>query len=232
MKDLIDVTFDFRSDSNGGDPDSKSPTLRTYHRLLWSKKLPCGGELILNEKLDNVSDIGDFYFGSDSIIHSFSRWDSYKYIIDKVPIEEIEEFRYLSYTMGGMIIFPRNKINNLQSINMARGCNQKIKDRFDLTLECIKRYYNNEESPLSKCLNRYSDFFNLFVNFKGYVDFFFLQDLINSDYTKINFFHPFESFEKSPLPKTVEEYLSYKTKSINFINKRNERIEEWGRNKE
>lgn len=231
MKDIIDITFDFRSDSNGGDPDSKSPTLRSYHKLLWSKELPCGGKLILNEKLNNTSDAGDFYFGSDSIIHSFSRWESYKYIIDKIRIEEKEEFRYLGYTMGGMIIFPRNKINNLQSINMARGCNQKIKDRFDLTLECIRRYYNKEDSPLNKCFRRYSDFFDLFVSFKGYVDFFLLQDLVNSDYTAINFFHPFISFEESPLPKTVEEYLRYKANSINFINNRNKRIMEWVKNK-
>lgn len=39
----IDTSFDFRSDSRlGRDPDSDSPTLRRYHRLLWSKPLPSG----------------------------------------------------------------------------------------------------------------------------------------------------------------------------------------------
>ena len=53
---MIDVTFDFTTDSpgywydfwnrNGGmgaggsDPDNSSPMLREYHRLLWSKELP------------------------------------------------------------------------------------------------------------------------------------------------------------------------------------------------
>lgn len=38
----IDVAFDFRTDAGGKDPDSHSPTLRRYHRLLWSKPLPSG----------------------------------------------------------------------------------------------------------------------------------------------------------------------------------------------
>jgi len=39
----IDITFDFRSDTPGypkKDPDALSPTLRRYHKLLWSKPLP------------------------------------------------------------------------------------------------------------------------------------------------------------------------------------------------
>ena len=36
----IDSTFDFRSDTPPGkDPDARSPTLRRYHQLLWSKPL-------------------------------------------------------------------------------------------------------------------------------------------------------------------------------------------------
>jgi hypothetical protein len=40
---LIDTSFDFRIDSAGRDPDKYSPTLRRYHRLLWSKPLPWRG---------------------------------------------------------------------------------------------------------------------------------------------------------------------------------------------
>lgn len=35
----IDITFDFRTDSNGENPDFASPTLRRNHHLLWSKPL-------------------------------------------------------------------------------------------------------------------------------------------------------------------------------------------------
>lgn len=39
---MIDITFDFRMDAGGRDPDTYSPTLRRYHRLLWSRQLPNG----------------------------------------------------------------------------------------------------------------------------------------------------------------------------------------------
>jgi hypothetical protein len=40
----IDITFDFRTDATGKnpDPDASSPTLLRYHHLLWSKPLPSG----------------------------------------------------------------------------------------------------------------------------------------------------------------------------------------------
>jgi hypothetical protein len=39
---LIDTSFDFRVDARGKDPDSHSPTLRKYHKRLWSRTLPGG----------------------------------------------------------------------------------------------------------------------------------------------------------------------------------------------
>ena len=38
------------------------------------------------------------------------------------------------------------------TINVARGCHHQINGRFDLTVECIRRYYVDEPSPLSTCL--------------------------------------------------------------------------------
>ena len=81
------------------------------------------------------------------------------------------------------------------TINAARGVNSKIQDRFDLTLECIRRLYVQEESPLTVTLERYTSFFNLFQDFKGYIDFFLLHDLVNKDYSKILYWHPFVNFE-------------------------------------
>ena len=48
-----------------------------------------------------------------------------------------EEYLRKSYTIGGEIIFPKYP----KSINVERGrYNGIIKDRFDLTLECIRKY--------------------------------------------------------------------------------------------
>src|SRR3954449_9843711 len=51
----IDVTFDFRSDTPPGrDPDALSPTLRRYHKLLWSKPLPSGAPFVLDDTTRGV----------------------------------------------------------------------------------------------------------------------------------------------------------------------------------
>ncbi|WP_419790152.1 DUF6994 family protein [Sphaerochaeta associata] len=36
---IIDTNFNVYSDAKGIDPDNSSPTLKRYHKLLWSKPL-------------------------------------------------------------------------------------------------------------------------------------------------------------------------------------------------
>ena len=146
------------------------------------------------------------------------------HIISQINEGEIEEFRRLSYTMGGMIIFPANRIDGKSTINGARGLHPLIKDRIDLTMECIRRHYINEESPLTGVLTRYSDFFSLFKNFEGYTKFFLLEDWVAEDFSAIKFLMPFEDFKPPAVPKNVEDYLSYKDKTIKYIKARNQRI--------
>ena len=71
----FDVNFDFHTDANGGDPDLTSPTLKKYHKILWSKMLANGNILMLDKKggayLYHSSEIGEFYFGSDAITNSY-----------------------------------------------------------------------------------------------------------------------------------------------------------------
>ena len=145
-------------------------------------------------------------------------------IINQLNDGEAEAFRSIGYTMGGMIIFPANKVDGKMTINGARGLNYLIKDRIDLTLECIRRHYANEISPLTDTLARYANFFALFVNFKGYIEFFLLQDLVTEDFSAIKFLMHFDDFKTPAVPKTLEEYLSYKDLTIKFINERNQRI--------
>ena len=230
MDKFIDITFDFRSDTPPGkDPDALSPTLRSYHKFLWSKPLPNGVLFELDDTKSNVylyhqSEIGEFFLSSDSAIHTFSRWASMAHIINQLKQGEAEEFRRVGYSMGGMIIFPANRIEGKNTINVARGFHPLIKDRIDLTVECIRRYYKNEKSPLSEVLTRYADFFAIFGDFKGYVEFFLLQDLVTEDFSSIKFFITFEDFKTPVVPKTLDAYLSYKHLTIKFTNERNQRI--------
>ena len=93
-----------------------------------------------------------------------------------------EEFIRGAYTIGGAIIFPKHR----GSMNQNRGTNKLISDRWDLTMECIRRYYAGEDSPLSDTLERDRYFFDLFVDFKGYTEFFFLQDCVSEDYSEVD----------------------------------------------
>jgi hypothetical protein len=231
---IIDITYDVRKDSNGKDPDSYSKILRNYHKLLWSKELPNGKAFLLKDDVEGVylyhnSALGEYFLTSDAFIHTYSSWQRTKDLIKQIPKNEIEYFDYIAYTIGGIILFPGNRINKLPTMNMDRGANKYINDRMDLTLECIKRYYNNENSPLFETIKRYDDFFQLFNNFKGYCEYFLLQDLVKENFYEINFFLPFNDFIYNILPKDVEEYNEYKKNSIDFLNKRNNRIKEYSK---
>jgi hypothetical protein len=122
-----------------------------------------------------------------------------------------------------MIIFPGRRIGGNMTINQARGC--RIGDRFDLTLECIRRYYCRQPSPLADDILRYGSFFNLFGDFRGYVDYFLLQDLVAVDYTAVKFYLPLADFNhESIYPRSADAFKSYLDKATQFIEARNSRI--------
>ena len=227
---IIDITFNFFCDTpNGKDPDSFSPTLRKYHKLLWNKELPSGDifrlDLDTSRLLHHKSDLGEYFLSSDAIGHTFQAFKKMSHIIENISSVEMDDFFSRCCTIGAYIIFPSKRVDGKMTINGARGCNQKIMDRFDLTLECIRLHYLGEVSPLSDTLNRYSSFFSLFTNFEGYVDFFLLQDLLVKGESKIKFWLPFDGFDKSPLPQNIDDYHSYRLNVIDFIQSRNIRIE-------
>ena len=228
----IDIAFDFYSDSGGKDPDSYSPTLKKYHKLLWSKPLPSGKVFTLSDAesdsyLTYISAQEKISLSSDSISNSYRDKKALSSIVQDLS-KEVEEFRNLGSTIGGYILFPNKKIDGKMTINGARGFNQKIADRFDLTLECIRLHYLGMSNPLQEVLTQNTAFFKLFESFAGYVDFFLLQDLVDVNYESIYFFTPIKKmFESSPLPANKEEYLQYMKSSTSFTAKRNERIKAW-----
>ena len=240
----IDVTFDFTTDSpnywdcfwqnnngmggGGTDPDEASKTLKKYHQQLWSRKLPNG------EMMDLTAGSGAYYltwngfrFGSDSIVVSF-RHHKCRGLIDAVKDavpdyqQFVEDFVHRTYTIGGAIIFPKH----VNSMNQRKGCHPLIGDRWDLTLECIRRFYNGEDSPLYSVLKTDKAFYDLFVDFKGYVDFFYLQDCVRDNYSAVRIWQGKGDFSENPYPQTVEQYLRWIDIQLEFTAKRNERIRE------
>lgn len=234
----IDIKFYFPSDAGGGDPDRTSPTLRRYHKLLWSKPLPDGRHFDLDDSTPGVylhhksEAVGEFFLSSDSVIHTFRDWKRLAPVIKMVPKDAIDRFYRLAYSIGAMLVYPANKVDGMMTINGARGFNQLICDRLDLTLECVRRHYVEIESPLSDTLDRYRSFFDLFGDFYGYVDFFLLEDLVATDQLEVRYFtDDFNNFSSSPLPREIATYRTYMQRSIEFVNARNVRILEWVRSR-
>ena len=225
--EIIDIRFSFLSDCNGGDPDITSPTLRKYHKLLWNKRLPNGSLFHLSDAhkgsyLVHSSEIGEFHLGSDAITNSYGSQQRKMALLGRVP-GAVMELVNAGSTIGAYILFPNKKMDGKYTVNQARGVNRYIDDRFDLTLECIRRYYSGERSPLEDAISRYRAFFDLFENFMGYVHFFLLEDLLDNE-DRVLFFLPFDEFNTTARFNEVEEYIQFKDKAIEFINRRNQRI--------
>jgi len=224
----ISTKFNVHSDARGGDPDITSPTLRLYHKILWSKPLPNGERFELTNKksgayLYHKSKIGEFYLGSDAITHSYRHHKKKEWLIQQIQ-DEVNELFETGSTIGSFTIFPNKKIDGKHTINQARGVNSFIDDRFDLTLECIRLFYMGQDSPLYDTLLRYKNFFELFGNFAGYINFFLLNDLIDEN-QKVCFYLPFNDFNAKPTFSDISEYLIYKKRVTEFIKSRNKRIE-------
>ena len=227
---MIDINYDFFRDGTTGDLDVTSPTLRKYHKILWSKPLPNGHFFELSDTKKGVylyhkSELTELFLGSDVITNFYFRKRNLC-LLEKVPTKIVDDIYNRGYTIGQSIIFPNNKIDGKMTINGMRGCNSKIDDRFDLTLECIRRFYIGETSPLYDTLLRYKNFFELFDNFIGYVKFFLLDDLVDEN-KNIKFFLPFDNFNSSPKFSDVEVYLLYIKRVLDFINQRSKRIEKY-----
>ena len=235
----IDVHFDFTSDSpdywdhfwdnaggHGGgnsDPDAASPTLREYHQIFWSRELPCGRYMKLEQPKDGYLCWDKMYFGSDSITCSF-RYGSFPLLaeLEKTPgyRQIVEDYLHRAYTIGGMIIFPVHRY----SMNQARGMHRKIRDRWDWTLECIRRYYAGESSPLIKVLESDAEFYRLFVDFKGFVEFFLLQDCVTDD-GQVCLWTEGVPFERPAFPQDANEYWKFLQYELEFVESRNQRID-------
>jgi hypothetical protein len=229
----IDITFDFRTDADGKDPDAASPTLLRYHHLLWSKPLPSGQQFELTPwdhvpyALTHESELGSFWLTSDTVLATFTGRSATRSIIEKLPPEDIDALDTITYTIGGMMLWPGNQIDRQWTINQARGCTGLIADRFDLTVECVRRHYQGELHPLATTFGRYRDFFDLFEDFAGYVDFWLLDDLVDTD-ERVSLFLPSTDFTLPPVPRNVDDYLEFCENTIAFVMARNEQIRQLG----
>jgi len=72
-------------------------------------------------------------------------------------------------------------------------------------------------------LTRYADFFALFGDFRNYVNFFLLNDLV-SDGSEVKFFMEFDDFRLPSYPTDLERFKEYRRRAIDFVEARNRRV--------
>ena len=238
-----DTTIDVRVDSNLKDPDGYSKILNDVHKILWSKKLPNGVFFNLESKTDDdgryilIADINSHHIvlSSDIIVTTYTEcWTRHqigKEIIPYIAGDKKIEFEKFAHTFGAFMIFPK-RMKDGRTINQNRGTHPKLYDRFDLTLECLRRYFEEKNNPLFDTFKRYDEYLKLFVSFKEFCTFFLLQDLVTDDFNTIKYFIPFVDFNDDPLPKSIDEYYKFMENCISFIKKRNNRIEAFLKNTE
>ncbi|MBQ8481264.1 MAG: hypothetical protein IJ532_01865 [Alphaproteobacteria bacterium] len=168
------------------------------------------------------------------------RWFSDKFSLYKTFI-----WHYLQYanTIGGFIVFPR--IYN--SINVKRA-NSPICDRFDLTLECIRRAYLNgyfdksDDNPLFNISDEDKEFFKMFGTFENYAKFFCLNesydkkhnwvtedcsavyDLLNEN--KEETLDNWDFNKKTPLPQNEKEWWTFYRNIMDRLEARNKQIKD------
>lgn len=95
-----------------------------------------------------------------------------------------------------------------------------------------EKMYDYNFNPLWQTIKRSEEFFKLFVDFSGYVEFFFLQDFLDEKGNVIRFINDYMDenglfTKKYPVPQTAEEYLKNIETQKEIIAKRNKRIEEY-----
>ena len=234
----IDVEYCFYDDPDYvGDADRDSHILQGWHAQLWSKALPGGDQMLWSTDqefpcLTHGSHLGAFRVSSDTIATTHANYSRSRIPEMWAELGSFERNGYERgfYRIGGFIVFPRHD----RSINQLRGSNPMISDRFDLTLECIRRHYlGTQENPLGEVLQRDAAFFSLFGagpdGFATYVEFFHLQDLIDGD--SIRWFDEFKgehwSFDVSPLPRSAAAYRLYLDNVLAFVTARGARIAAW-----
>lgn len=162
---MVDVNLKYRDETPlGKDPDRVCMSLNRHHSIIWSKHTPRQKYFELkpsrgsqgNLQLYHSSDIGSYVLSSDTIIHplfyseregnkvAYSKWFPFESIKEEIP-DVITDFQKSAFGIACHTVFPARQINRQQTINQARGVDRRICDRFDLTLECIRRFYENAE---------------------------------------------------------------------------------------
>lgn len=208
--------------------DRYSPTLRRYHQRLWSRPLPNGTAF----DLDASGDPANAYLvtqdgvvlASDSLINSMTHWRRLQSALTSIPESEQRVFRRRASSIAATGLWPQRIGEAGHSINQARGVHRQVADRLDLTVECVRRHYAGQDSPLAAVMENASDFFALWPGWRSWVQWWLLDDLVDEE-GQLKWLLPFTDFgNEEAWPTTPAAWRSYRDRCLDFIDGRAARI--------
>ena len=239
------------------DPDATSKKLYEAHEFLCKLQ---GLKVSISEDNDYelVIDGKNIRLSSDSIMSIYWHWSGKRYpyknmqeIIEKIsselqkkseynkrniPFKEfIKSYLQKANTIGGFVVFPKHY---LPTVNTERGRSGKIRDRFDLTLECIRRayqygdFYCEDDNPLFGISEEDKEFFRMFGSFENYAKFFCLNgsydgkhNWVNETGQVLNLFdnQPLDNwdFNKSEVLPTADNWWTFYRNIMDRLDARN-----------
>lgn len=236
----VDFAWYYREDR---DPDIECEELYALHRALWGRAHPGVDPFKLEvvqtsrryELALTTRNGARIRLASDAMINTWTRpgW-AHRYSFSSELLAEIaadtDDFFRVASTPAAYTVWPLNGPGQTgASINQARGTDPLLGDRFDRTLECIRRHYQDRDAvnPLGDRLDVYAGFFDLFGDFDTYVRFFLLDDLLTEDRSAVRCLMsdgPVTGFAEPAVARSPEQYAMLRTRSIAFIQARKDRM--------
>lgn len=229
------------------DPDAWQQELRESHRILWSRPLPNGAVWSFKAKpkwyLKRIGPQGDepteWSVGSDNFATTHT--NALPALAAAIPRYESGHLHDFC-TIGGYIVFPNGRTQTRATkaparkwtLNQAKGCERRISDRFDLTLEAIRLYFagsvERKKNPIGDVLDAYGWFFDCFGQgvdgFNAYVDYFFLTPMVSGGCVKPLYGESLCWNAALPCGSN-SHYQAYIEAQRHMVGERNELISKW-----
>jgi hypothetical protein len=237
------------------DPDARNQELRESHRILWSRSR--GGiswdfqqtSWYLQAARPSPGEPAQWSVGSDqwatmhrnALPELASRFSRVDFTNPKDPAGHV----HAKCSIGGYLVFPNGRDHKRPreprarkwTINQARGCDRRISDRIDLTLEAIRLYFDGiidrDANPLGDVLDGYGWFFDRFGRgadgFNQYIEFFFLQPLVHDGQVVPLYGDALVFHNALPRRDDPDAYLAYMDRQLAAVEARNALITAWWR---
>lgn len=217
--------------SEAQDPADFSAKLAQYQILLYTKPLPSGGFLKLRANKFNQVEAElpsgeSILLTSMPLIHQACFEADNHELLSKLPQSQVDIMLRTLVTSGNYMLIPAQPLNGYRLDDFRK--NPRIGNRIDLYLECVRRQYAGEPSPLDDILNPFKPWFELFLSFKQFVEFFYLGNLYDPKLKKIHFFKTFDpDFPINLDPETGSSSMLVLSHSVIFAGSRGQAQEKW-----